>query len=462
VDGSPALGSRGSTGGAPELRDELLCSGLGLAARRNLKRMARYFAFISYSHSDAGTARWLHRALESYRLPRAVHREPESVGLRSRLSPVFLDRAELATSAELGAEVQRALEESDNLIVVCSPASARSRWVNEEIRRFRALGRAERIFCVVAPVDAARDQDGVVFPPALAEPAAAGGPPRRAEPLAADLRASGDGRRDGFLKLVAGLLGLRFDQLRRREQARRQRRLIALTAASLTASAVLAGLAFFALLQRQEADRQRSIAEQRSLTAERTTSFLQSLFEVSDPSKALGNTITAREVLDRGARRIAEGLQDEPEVRATLITTLGSVYASLGLYRQADELLDKPSDLQASNRAAAADIPAKLELIGCALEPSNARNAGGFAFREAELALLARREHDRWCESLRTRGWEYGEGVKDELRKRHPRLVAWDELPEAERSKDVASVRRLPSLLAEAGFRIRRAPPTRA
>ncbi len=116
-----------------------------------------------------------------------------------------------------------------------------------------------------------------------------------------------------------------------------------------------------------------------------------------------------------------------------------------------------PEDLQASNREAAADIPAKLRLIGCELEPCRVRGAGSFAFREDELDLLARREHERWCASRRARGWVFGEGAKDEPRRRHPRLVPWEALPEAERRKDFASVQRIPSLLAEAGFRIRRA-----
>ncbi|HEU4430068.1 MAG TPA: RyR domain-containing protein, partial [Myxococcota bacterium] len=118
-----------------------------------------------------------------------------------------------------------------------------------------------------------------------------------------------------------------------------------------------------------------------------------------------------------------------------------------------DEL---PADLQASNREAAADIPAKLRLIGCELEPGRVQPATTFAFSEAEQALLARHEHERWCASQRARGFVHAEGPKDERRRTHPRLVPWDALPEAERRKDIASVRLIPSLLAQAGFRIRR------
>ena len=318
--------------------------------------MNQYFAFLSYSHVDSESARWLHKALETYRLPRALRALPGAESLPERMAPVFLDRADLSTSTELAAEVQRALDQSSNLIVLCSPAAVKSRWVNEEIRRFRELGREGRIFCVVVG-DVDTDGPGDFFPPALSEarpgerPA---GNERRPEPLAADLRLSADGRRDGFLKLAAGLLGVRFDQLRQREQARRHRRLMLITATSVAASVVLVGLTLFAFIARREAEVQRSIAEQRSLTAERTTVFLQSLFAVSDPSEARGNSITAREVLDRGARQIDAGLKREPSVRAALTTTLGTVYSSLGLYRQADELLAKANQLAEAEPAVAA------------------------------------------------------------------------------------------------------------
>jgi len=366
--------------------------------------VSHYFAFVSYSHADAAVARWLHRALETYRLPRAVRSLRDAGALPERLAPVFLDRAELATSAELGAEIERALAESENMIVLCSPAAARSRWVNEEIRRFCALGRAERVFCVIVP---SAEGDGVVFPPGLSEflaARAANDGASAVEPLAADLRPSGDGRHDGLLKLIAGLLGLRFDDLRRREQARRQRRLVVITAASVAASIVLAGLAGFAVLARQEAERQRTIAEQRSLTAERTTAFLQSLFAVSDPSEARGKTITAKEVLDRGAREIDTGLRHEPGVRATLIATLGSVYASLGLYKQADDLLGRAE-------------------VGASLDPE-ADALVAIARGEVQTSLgaypAANREFERALAALRAEGPE-----RDTERARA--LIAWGE-----------------------------------
>lgn len=75
--------------------------------------------------------------------------------------------------------------------------------------------------------------------------------------------------------------------------------------------------------------------------ADRITEFMTNMFRVSDPSEARGNTITAREVLDRGSQQIESGLAGEPEVQARLMETMGEVYSSLGLYHQAQPFLEK-------------------------------------------------------------------------------------------------------------------------
>ena len=111
---------------------------------------ARYKAFISYSHEDNKWAAWLHRSLESYRLPKHLVGEVTDHGpIPKRMAPVFRDRAELSTATDLGEVLNKALEESACLLVICSPGAARSRWVNEEILAFKRLGREDRIFCLI-------------------------------------------------------------------------------------------------------------------------------------------------------------------------------------------------------------------------------------------------------------------------------------------------------------------------
>lgn len=313
--------------------------------------VSRYAAFISYNHRDRRTARWLHRALETYRFPRRLRGRDSALGpIADRLPPVFQDREELASSFSLAESVRLALEQAASLIVICSPDAARSRWVNEEIRAFTALGRRDRIQCLIADGEPnasrlpGRDPARECLPPALFEQ---GGE----EPLAADIRPAQDGRATARLKLLAGILAIPFDELRRREQARRQRRLLALAAAASISFLLMAALTVFAFLSRREALEQRDLARQKTVTAERTSDFVQSLFEVSDPSEARGARISALEVLDKGADRIRTSLNDEPNVKAQLMTTLSSVYLGLGSYRRGEAIIRQSARLRVTDPA---------------------------------------------------------------------------------------------------------------
>jgi non-specific serine/threonine protein kinase/serine/threonine-protein kinase len=118
---------------------------------------------------------------------------------------------------------------------------------------------------------------------------------------------------------------------RLRKYVRRNR--VAVAVASGAAAVLIA----FAVMQTVELKR---ITRERD-RADRITEFMTNMFTVSDPSESRGNTITAREVLDRGSRQIEAGLAGEPEVQARLMETMGEVYSSLGLYHQAQPFLEK-------------------------------------------------------------------------------------------------------------------------
>lgn len=300
----------------------------------------RYSAFISYNHRDVRWAKWLLNTIERYRLPKALLGKESPLGPLARvLPPAFRDREELGASGDLAQSVQAALVQSSALIVICSPSAVASRWVNEEIRQFASLGRNQRIFCLIVDGEPhSRAQAGPnaeleCFPPALLEVCA--------EPLAADVRPGMDGKQDAALKLIAGILAVDFDALRQREATRRHHRLAWVATACLLGFIIMSAIAAFAAISGNEAIEQRDIARQKTLTAERTVTFVKSLFEVADPSEAKGSTVTAREVLDRGAEKIERDLTNEPNVKAELATTLGEVYLALGLYRSGQKLIER-------------------------------------------------------------------------------------------------------------------------
>ncbi|MFO1464947.1 MAG: serine/threonine-protein kinase [Steroidobacteraceae bacterium] len=98
--------------------------------------------------------------------------------------------------------------------------------------------------------------------------------------------------------------------------------------------------------ERDEVRLQRTNAEHERARAEEVSEFLVNLFKLSDPQENRGNQVTARELLNLGAQRLRTGLTDQPATRAALLSTVGSVYNSLGLYREALPVLDESLALQ--------------------------------------------------------------------------------------------------------------------
>jgi tetratricopeptide (TPR) repeat protein len=228
-----------------------------------------YFAFLSYSHRDEGMAEWLHEELEKFRVPHHfVGRVTAHGPIPRRLTPVFRDLGELPASDDLGGEIRTALSVSRFLVVLCSPAASGSRWTNAEIATFkRVRPDGEVLAAIVDGEPFASEIPGreheECLPLALRFKYDRRGKPtaKKAEPLAADLRGDSHARRMGFLKLVAGMLGVGLDELVRRDHVRRQRRLAILAAASLSGMVVTSGLAFTAIQARDAARDQRREAE---------------------------------------------------------------------------------------------------------------------------------------------------------------------------------------------------------
>lgn len=259
----------------------------------------KYWAFISYSHRDRFWGNWLHRRLESFPVPKAlVAKSPFRAELPERLSPVFRDQEELPTSSSLGDQINAALRVSRFLIVICSPDAARSRWVEQEILEFKRLGRADRILALVVrgepnvsdKPDSAQEE---CFPAGLRFTLGSDRElgPDRVEPIAADLRPGHDTRRDAFLRIAAGLLGIGFDDLKQRELRRRHRRMLFVIGLTTVLTLLMTGLAVTAWLAKLEAQRQQRVAT-RTLSR---SDFIQAsrLLEEADASAAMAHLARA-------------------------------------------------------------------------------------------------------------------------------------------------------------------------
>ncbi|HVF38209.1 MAG TPA: toll/interleukin-1 receptor domain-containing protein [Sphingomicrobium sp.] len=226
-------------------------------------------AFLSYSHQDAAIADWLHETLEQFRVPpRLVGQITDQGAVPKRLTPIFRDRHELAAAHDLGEEIEEAIAGSRFLIVLCSPAAAKSQWIDEEIATFKRLHGEDRILAAILggepfASESPGEEEEECFPPSLRVHFDRRGRPtaQRAEPIAADLREHGDGRKQGLLKIAAGMLGVGLDELAQREATRRHRRMYWITAASVAGMLFASGLAYTAIDARDEARDERREAE---------------------------------------------------------------------------------------------------------------------------------------------------------------------------------------------------------
>jgi hypothetical protein len=230
---------------------------------RQQSEAPKYWAFISYSHHDSKWGTWLHRCLDTYRVPKKLLGRVTADGpLPRRLFPIFRDREELAASPNLPDRITEALEQSRYLIVICSPHARQSQWVNEEVRTFKKLGREDRIFGLIVDGEPNANDAGVsvnqdCFPDAMRHRIASDGTisTEKAQPLVPDVRPGKDGRTNAILKLLAGILGVSFDTLKRREDERRIRRRMWIITGAVVLMLAFGTLGVNLFYQQQEAQR---------------------------------------------------------------------------------------------------------------------------------------------------------------------------------------------------------------
>jgi len=191
---------------------------------------SHYYAFISHSSADEKTALWLRRQLENYRVPSSVRAQ---LGVPERLRPIFLYQTDLAGN-NLHEALLDSLDESQFLIVLCSPSACQSKFVNAEVQHFIDTGRTNAIIPIIIAGTPYAEQNGLpakeeCFPEAI----------RRLKGTPHELRGiplSLNNGRVAVMNIIATMLGVRFDVLwNRYEQQRRKFRRIGAVSLILTA-----------------------------------------------------------------------------------------------------------------------------------------------------------------------------------------------------------------------------------
>ena len=349
----------------------------------------RYRAFLSYSHKDSAWGNWIHGALEAYRVPkeligRATPRGP----VPAKLRPIFRDRFDLAASHALGQTIDAAIAASENLIVLCSPASAASPYVDEEIRRFKSLGKTDRILALIVdgePHDPARE----CFPDALKYKIDSTGKPTTEpdlEPIAADAREHADGKDLAKLKLIAGMLGIGLDEIRKREAIaeRRRRRIWMFLAGAMTGLAAVAFAGFWvAMLRTKDAERRFEIAFKAADGLVRRVNSMQDRFGVPEP--------------------ILDAMMTDAISQLDRLTQESGAASDLFRFRQAEAHL-LGADL-AKRRGDAAEQRSRLDRAFALLTPLAAADPDNrHGWRQEMANALMRRAAMLWDENERAPG----------------------------------------------------------
>ena len=189
----------------------------------------KYFAFISFQSADAKDAVRLQHAIESYLLPAVLCKESN---VPRRIKPLYCYLNDMHAGEELMQELKSRMEQSRYLIVVCSPRSAKSVYVNSGIDYFISLGRRDSIIPVIVDgVPYSSNSETECFPEALRHHF-----PKDSDPLkdhsilGINIREAGVSRRKAYdramLMVVARMLQLDFDGLLLRDKQRRRKRTV--------------------------------------------------------------------------------------------------------------------------------------------------------------------------------------------------------------------------------------------
>ena len=197
----------------------------------------QYYAFISYSHKDMKWAKWLQKKLETYKLPSKLQEneteKTEKKTNRYLIQPVFRDETSINPGKPVDDALRSELEKSKFLIVICSPASSTSSWVDREVERFVEMGREDRIMpFIVEGIPHSSDPNKECYCPSLR----AFEDRKGSSILGADIQARG--KREAFLCTVAFLLGIELETLRSREAERRRKKNAAIIAVSMVLAAL--------------------------------------------------------------------------------------------------------------------------------------------------------------------------------------------------------------------------------
>lgn len=311
-------------------------------------KKVEYDAFISYRHCpvDQYVAEVLHKELETFRLPRnLVKQRKKQEKDKTRINRVFRDKDELPIASDLSDPIMAALEESNYLIVICSPRLRESIWCQKEIETFLKIHGRDRILAVLAegePIDSFPDILRFQEIEVVLENGEIGTERKEVEPLAADVRGESKKKikkkiKEEVVRLAAPMFDCAYDELKQRHREQRIKKIV-------TGSLIGAAICFvFGAVSSTMALR----IHKQSIEITEQASIIEERYEEAMVQNALASATTAQYLLESGDRIAAlqmayEALPMSQDSSETIPYTAQAQYALTSasyLYQMGGDLL---------------------------------------------------------------------------------------------------------------------------
>lgn len=302
-----------------------------------MKAEYKYFAFISYSRKDSRAASFFHRKIEHFRIPTkyvAPERLPQN---RKFAKPVFRDRRDLeARQDSFSEDIKWALEASRYLLVICSPNSAGSEWVEAEISHF--LKTHGNDLSLVVPVilsgePGSGSPDSECLPPSLRDKAIL---VRNLPSMIPDAgEQEKDGWENGVIQSLSYLLQVSRERIRASVDAERVRQTRIYAAIGAVCAIVFGMLSFWAVRAEKRALANERRAVDRERLASRTLDFMRDTLQVAQPDES-----GPRSVVDIFAERQFEIENLEPpELKKSVSLIVGGIFLGQSMVEPAERLV---------------------------------------------------------------------------------------------------------------------------
>lgn len=361
----------------------------------------KYYAFISYSRKNNKAAAYLHKSLERFRIPVKYVAKEFCPDGQKYLRPIFRDRRDLEVKeGSFTNDIRTAIEQSRYLIVLCSPDTALSHWVNEEVKYFLATHNND-MSSVVPVILTGRPGSGGAeecLPPDLCVEQITG---RNLSTMIPD---EGDpekvGWENGVVQALSYMLRVNREKIKATVDAEKMRLMRIRMIITMIVLFLFAGLTAWAIRAERKAtaNEQRAIAgeklaqeneakaKEQAEIAQKSLDFLRDMFQSSDPTTK-GNK--DMRVLDAIRAKLPEIEKLAPwQLRASVASDIGMVLSSLGEYDEALRLLNMALELNLKHRPESEETATSYNNIGLVYhKQKNFEKAIICFYKAQELAL---------------------------------------------------------------------------